>query len=309
MNHQKRATDVLYLIWSEGIGDTIASTPVIRTFCQQHGQRKVDVWTRHPEIFRHNPWVARIHTQPEIDVAFLSQWLRPNIKVPFAKEGKGPVRHYRSHLVTYCSINADGFELTPEEMHYEVPYSEADKRAVAKYVKGRKKRIVLHPNDTWKTRRMPQETWTRLKEMLLADGYDVILIGKDCGTRTTVTMDKTGAVDLIDKLTLLETVALLDKCHGIVTMDSGTICIAGAVPDIHIFAVLTINPACFRAPYRYGDYMTKLTVINNRVPCLYCATRLDRIDMNLANCVNYESPMACLPGAGKIMSVIRAVNP
>lgn len=304
----ERTTDVLFCIWSEGIGDTIAATPIIRTFCENHGNRKVDVWTRYPEIFKYSPWVAKVHTQPNPDLTFFAQWPRPNIKVPFARGGGGPIRHYRSHLATYCAVNADGLELTPEEMQYEMPYGKDEARAIRPYLKGkRERRIVLHPNDTWFTRRMPQETWTRLKEGLLEDGYTVYLVGKDMGTRSTVTMNRKGAIDLIDRLSLLETAALLDKCAGIVTMDSGTLCIAGTVPDIHIFAVLTINPACFRAPYRNGDFRNGVTVINERVDCLYCATRLDRIDMNLANCVNFDAPMACLPGPGKIRSVINAV--
>ena len=302
-----RKTDVLFLIWSSGIGDTIAATPAIRVFCEQFDGRQVDVWTEYPELFKYNPHVARVHSGFQPDADFLKQWLLPNIKQPFLKNGEGPVYHYRSHLVSYCSINSIRSELTPIERQFEVPYGDEERDKAFELVKNIKKpKVVLHPNDTWKTRRMPAKTWSFLKDLLLLEGFEVILIGKDVGTRSTTEMDTKGAHDFINKLSILETIALLEWCDGIVTMDSGTLCMAGCT-GIDIFCILTVNPACFRAPFRKGKRTYKFHEINNKTSCLYCGTQLDRIDRNIANCINYNSPMECLPSAQQIFRRIKEV--
>jgi ADP-heptose:LPS heptosyltransferase len=310
----KNATDVLFYVQSDGIGDTLAATPVIRYFCKQFGDRKVDVWTARPEVFANNPYVAKIHTQPNVDVEFLSQWHRLNIKQTFIRSDKpeGKVRHYHTPLVDYCSVTALSCIIPSHEKHFEFVITPED-RATAKAMlrmAGFNRTVVMHPSDTWKTRRMPKETWEELCKLLLQIGITPVIVGKRIVDRDPIRLDTiSGVLDLVDKTSLGETIALMDESQAVVTLDAGSICMAGCT-DTPIVGVFTVNPPEFRAPYRNGTYMHKLIVANRMPKCIYCGPQLSRLDNNLSNCLhsavgNKDLVMSCLPSAKELFVAVR----
>lgn len=306
----EKDTDVLFLIFSEGLGDTIAATPAIRYFCEQFS-RKVDVWTRHPELFKYSKYVSKIHAGFDPDQDWLKQWHLANIKTPFWKNSMPhpKLRHYHSHLVDYCSVNALGVTLQNKDKHFHVPYSLAERTRSLEILGeaiNSSKTIVLHPSDTWKTRRMPEETWRGVATMLVEAGWKVYVVGRDTTNRMPLVLNKVeGVTDLVNQLSVLETIALMDNCKFLLTMDSGSICFGGCT-DTHIVGVFTVNPPEFRAPYRKGSYEYKLTVANRTPKCIYCGIPLNRVDMVLGNCINYSEPMCCLPSPEEIFRSIKS---
>jgi ADP-heptose:LPS heptosyltransferase len=315
MATETRETDVLFHIQSDGIGDTLAATPVIRYFCKQFGNRKVDVWTARPEVFMRNPWVAKIHTLTNPQVDFFQQWHRMNIKQTFIRGDKpeGKVRHYHTPLVDYCSINALACIIPSSEKHFEFVISNEAKIFVKgllaeRDVSPKTPIVVLHPSDTWKTRRMPKETWEAICLGLVKNKIVPVIVGKSTQDREPLRLgDIPGVVDLVEKTTLEQTIALMDIAKAVITLDAGSICMAGCT-DTPIVGIFTVNPPEFRSPYRNGRYDYKLWVANETPSCIYCGPQLWRLDNNLSNCLNaiygdQSKVMCCLPNAEKVVQV------
>lgn len=311
--YSKRETDVLFYVQSDGIGDTLAATPVLRYFCEQFGNRKVDVWTQRPEVFERNPHVAKIHTDHNPQVDFFTQWPRLNIKQTFIRGDKpeGKVRHYHAPLVDYCAINALSCTLQSKDKHFEFVISDEAKAFAAAIVCQRGPAVVLHPSDTWKTRRMPRESWVAICKALVKHGMTPIIVGAATRDRDPLRLGEIGGVvDLVDKTSLVQTIALMDAAKAVITLDAGSICMAGCT-DTPIVGIFTVNPPEFRAPYRHGRYDYKLYVANEHPPCIYCGPQLCRLDNNLSNCLNAvkgdpDKIMCCLPKPDKVVSATLA---
>ena len=76
-------------------------------------------------------------------------------------------------------------------------------------------------------RRWPVESYANMARELLARGFEVVLVGGPEDGWATASFEGVGVKDLIGKLTLLETVALLDDSDVMVTHDTGPLHLAG----------------------------------------------------------------------------------
>jgi heptosyltransferase-2 len=76
-------------------------------------------------------------------------------------------------------------------------------------------------------RRWPAESYAGLGRELLARGFEVVLVGGPEDDWVTSFFEGVGAKDLIGKLSLVETLALLDASDVMVTHDTGPLHLAG----------------------------------------------------------------------------------
>ena len=96
-----------------------------------------------------------------------------------------------------------------------------------------KTRIVLVPGGAKNMmrddalRRWPVESYVALAELLLSRGCEVVLAGGPDDAWTSASFAGAGVTDLIGKLSLVETVSLLDAAAVTVTHDTGPLHLAG----------------------------------------------------------------------------------
>jgi len=96
-----------------------------------------------------------------------------------------------------------------------------------------KARIVLVPGGARNMlrddalRRWPVESYVTLAELLLAHGREVVLTGGPDDAWTSPSFEGLGVTDLIGKLSLVETLSLLDSAAVTVTHDTGPLHLAG----------------------------------------------------------------------------------
>lgn len=153
-----------------------------------------------------------------------------------------------------------GLDLVIDSHHYTVPH----------FLLGDIPYVILHPGITDPNRTLPQAFWDGLVKALTLDGHKVCIIGKSSSRDGRgVYRPKGDYVDLVDQLSLLETVALFrlqgDSC--LVSGDSGPIQLAGA-SDIGIVGIYSVTRGAWRLPFRCGGTTHRTIAID--VPCL-CA--------------------------------------
>ena len=119
--------------------------------------------------------------------------------------------------------------------------------------RGRRK-VVLHPGVTDPNRTWSREFWLKLTEKLIAAGDAVVVIGASHSRdgRGVASLDHPLVLDLTDRLTLPQTLAVLRRCDVLISGDSGPIQLAGA-SDIAIVGLYSVVAGRNRLPYRSGS--------------------------------------------------------
>jgi ADP-heptose:LPS heptosyltransferase len=180
-----------------------------------------------------------------------SVWRPINYRPRLPDEFK-PARPQRLHLseefAAALNVSSD-----PQTVH--VSATSSARKAVARRLAyanpdGRKI-VVIHPGPTWPVREWPLSSWTHLVDMITAAlPVIVIQIGDDYDylTRSQRPLHIAGAVNWVNHLTLMETVALLERTAAFIGIDSGPLHIATVlgVPTTGLFgpidARLRVHP-------------------------------------------------------------------
>ena len=125
--------------------------------------------------------------------------------------------------------------------------------------------IAIAPGSLWPTRRWPIDRYIRLAEMLVKDGFGVIVLGGEKDKALFEKISIEGVEVLAGNTTLLESAALLKKCEALVTNDSAPLHFAVAVgtPVVAIFGATA--PKFGFYPYNSDDI-----VIDRELPCRPC---------------------------------------
>jgi heptosyltransferase-2 len=131
--------------------------------------------------------------------------------------------------------------------------------------------IALAPGSIWFTKRWPREHFERLAEMLVGDGFSVVLVGGE--EDRALCQSITGALrsdrvkSLAGELSLLQSAALLGRCQVVVSNDSAPMHLATGIgtPVIGIFGATA--PSFGFAPIGPRDR----TLGKDGLPCRPCA--------------------------------------
>lgn len=269
---------ILYKLECYSIGDTIAGTPLLRHLKSLYPNAQIHVITLFPDLFKYNPHIGMIiDLNKDVPLEMLSIYMF-NINGFDTKQGS----HFSEHSVSFSARGGMAKDLLPGSMQYEVNYAQEDCDEAIEILKANgidpenDKLILIQPHGTeWKTRdwgphKFP-ELALRLQEKY--PDYKLVSIG---GKRAEVAnrvmsnyVEIPGAVDLYSKLSLLQSIALMQmKCSKIIiTPDTGTLHMAATAPELPIVGVFTVIKAHFRTPERNGVLGYKFIGINADDPC------------------------------------------
>lgn len=115
--------------------------------------------------------------------------------------------------------------------------------------------IGIAPEAFHKTKRWPQDRFTKLIDLLINDGYEIRIFGKD---EKTLANANTDAVNLCGKLRLVETAEKINECDLFITNDTGLMHIASAcgIPILAIFgsSVKELGFTPYRSEYELIEH-------------------------------------------------------
>jgi ADP-heptose:LPS heptosyltransferase len=140
---------------------------------------------------------------------------------------------------------------------------------------------ILHPGTTDPNRTMAPKFWDALVGFLSYAQVPVAIIGKSKNNdNRSVYRPKGDYLDLVNKLTFLQTVALFkaNPTSVLVSADSGPIQLAGA-SNIGIVGIYSVVKGSNRLPYRRGGPGWKAIAIESDCPHFPCYGRMN--DRNL----------------------------
>jgi ADP-heptose:LPS heptosyltransferase len=272
------------------IGDTVAVTPVIRELRRIYPNATIDVITVYPDLFKYNTNVNKIFDRNKVEPSVIVDDY-VIILDPFDSTKQ---LQCVTHSVEYSSKSALEKSLRISDWWLEVNYSR-ENRTKAKEIANISNNdniILIHPHRTeWDTRNWGVELMAPLVAKL-KEGYPhhrIISIG---GKRkdTPYVLDNYVGIDgvenLYGKLSLLETVALLDvpQIKLLVTPDTGTLHLGATARELPIVGIFTLIHPEYRTPVRKNVFGYKFKGVSQEgCNCTYDSKSLV-FDNKLKNC-------------------------
>ena len=236
-----------------GLGDQVAAEPTIR-YARDHmyaGDELVIVSPR-PEIFRHLhlPVFAESSEIPNLRY-FRSCFTQPDESTELLRR----VDRNHVHPVDLCSLLALDIELTQSDKTPRLVAGTAALVAVGEKTRPHdlEKLVLLHPGRGAPAKTFPADVWQSYADVLVDHGYTVAVIGKriDAG-QGIVEFDRSRCVDLVDRLSVAELIALVSRAKVLVSNDSAPVQIAGAF-DRWIGLIATSRHPDYVLPWRKGS--------------------------------------------------------
>lgn len=231
------------LLACEGMGDCLYAMPVIRRLWQMaQGRYVYHLFTHHPELFVHCPYVVRSSPLAGADLGTIP---RDNVMTLF---GTTRWPHYRMDTCDYISVPLGIGSLNFAERGLEYFPSEPDE--ATRYD------VVINTSQTWETRSWDQANWQRLADVLLARGLSVAVVGKDVHSHADkldkVSRPLAGCVDLTNRLSLDQTYHTIARCGLFVSCQNGLSVLAGATEARIAVLGMSIDWS-HRAIYRHAN--------------------------------------------------------
>jgi len=263
----------LNLSEANAIGDTLCSTPVLRKIYHSYNS-KVVVVTKHPDLFKHNPYVEKVYESNSINMDYINEHFitHNSFYENGQKNNRGiEFKHNTIDIRQYHAIKL-GFMLTKDEMGLDYTPDEFEP------IDGLpEKYVLIHPVQNWPSRTWDAVNWMTLTEKLNDKGISVVSIGKDSSETGFFNVSKPifnfkikNGLNLMNKTTISQSWHLINKSICFITMDSGLLHLAGTTDCEIIQLGSSINPE-FRAPYRNGSQQYKYHYVGGTCP-LMCAS-------------------------------------
>lgn len=285
---------ILFKVLCYSIGDTIATTPILREMKRLYPAANFTVMTLFPDIFKHNPNASMI-----LDLNKpIEQSMVDAHHFQLNAFDSTDRHHFAMHSVEFSSQSALNRSIPREAWQYELNYSDEDrKRALDVALEiginpVNDSVILVHPHGTeWKTRDWGPAHMQTLVDML-PSGYKIVSVGGKRGEvparemKNYVSLNNIFA-DVYGKMSILETCAFMDlPCMKLmVTPDTGALHIAASRPELPIVGIFTLIRAHLRAPVRNGLFGYKFLGVESVNPC-NCTldARSMTTEMNLTIC-------------------------
>jgi len=252
--------NLIFVTWG-GLGDVICSEPTIRFAMRTFKGCEFSLATNHPELFEHlkfkdvfdltkgAPLWDKYHAfemirSPEsLQWQFMSHMLINAVDFP-------------ALCAFRCQIPVEQKEVTiqPSELDFynalrKTRLGEPDALAAS---------VAVHAGRHWQSKTFPK-TWWDDTIGGLAEKFNVVLIGGDTDdNRGTVDVDASNVwCDARNKLSIMESVALLQMMPALVTNDSAPLHMA-ATGDAWIFYVATCKHPDFISHWRRGRWAWRM---------------------------------------------------
>jgi lipopolysaccharide biosynthesis glycosyltransferase len=311
-----------------GLGDQIDSEPVVREIRRLYPHDHLIVASHWPEIYQDLPY----HLDEVVDIR---THYNTNDIVHVFHTYAGPDTEAGNYL-THVLMNSTDFssqltirrQLPPEKKLIKIRYTEEQCQSMLSKLKlaksDLKDAVLIHPGRSWYTKTLDSQVWNDAILKMKADGVKLILVGKNdnyLGPRrgpdniglTNVDVSECIFADARDKLSVKETLALIDHSFALVSNDSAPIHLAGAT-DCWILGFFTAKHPEFVLPHRLdpktGEISQRHKVIelNSRPKCWPCnvdAVTTKPSEVRADHCLNFEKQHECHPTAEKIASEVK----
>jgi len=216
--------NILLRTWG-GIGDQICAEPTLRYALRSFRDCEVSLASERPELFSHLSF-KRVYHIPEEKPDY-ERYLVLDTITPM--DDSNLVWQFMSHMLVNCvdfpSLCALRCQIPVADREVFLPVPRQRHLALNDFTNG----VCVHPGRHWQSKTFPADWWNGVLSGLLRAGKSPVIVGgKTDDNRGTVDVDTTGCVDLRDKLSLTESIWLLQRSRVLLTNDSAPLHMAAS---------------------------------------------------------------------------------
>ena len=238
------------LIVEGGLGDQICAEPVARFIRDKlYPGANFVITSNWPEIFEHLN--VRTYRKGE-QVAGAQQFYEMYSLRPPAHKSWEFMSHPLVHAGDFAALQSTRTTLPLRDKPIQLRYSLQDIPGILKFTGNISLNdlVLLHPGKGWPSKTFPSDVWQSYADILIDAGFKVAVIGKHLnGDQGIVEFDRSRCIDLIDKLSFKELVAIIAQAKVLITNDSAPVHVAGAFSN-WIGLIATCKNPDFILPYR-----------------------------------------------------------
>jgi hypothetical protein len=297
-NYRFRSNVVLMV--EGGLADQIAAEPAVRYARDVlYPQENLVIVTSRPEVFRH----LELPTFPE--VRQIPNWDKYHLRTMQAVER---LSHHQVHGTNLASLGLLGVELPTEHKTARLQVNAAALASATAQVAGADigSLVLLHPGGGAPPNAFPPDVWRAYANILVSQGFQVAVIGmRNAAAGGIVEFDRSRCIDLVDKLSFEELIALISRARVLVSNDSWAVQMAGAF-DGWIGLIATLRNPEYVLPWRRGSqsYRAK-NLSRGELYCAYLHRPSGGANPPLNVC-NPERLRECLPEPAGVLLFVKA---
>lgn len=236
------------IIVGGGIGDAVCCEPAIRFLLDKvYTNDNVVIKTDWPILFDHLPATRVISTKDNKNVKIEGSY--QDVSGYHLLETLPLPPHFSWFVMTQVTVHSTDYAalqlmrrtlpLDYKQPKIPVPVDGMSKLKELVGDTDLSKCVILHPGKHWQSKTFPSDVWQSYKDILIQNGYKVILLGKTVAEdQGVVEFDYSGTINLIDKTDFSSMLALLNACPVLISNDSGPIHLASSF-DNHIGLIAT----------------------------------------------------------------------
>jgi hypothetical protein len=232
-----------------GMGDQIDAEPVIRYIRDNtYKGDEIIIFSNWPELFSHLGLKSYMHkTKVQSPKQYYQMY---TLRTP-EHESWQYMTHPLIHGTDFSALQCIRMILPLKDKEIKLPLDESAVQAVLDKTGGPLD-VIVHPGRGWDSKTILPDIWQSYVDCLTEEGYKVGVIGKRLSKEQgIVEFDTSKCVDLIDKLSVQELVAIVAKTPVLISNDSAPIHIAGAFEN-WIGLIATCKHPDKVLPYRRG---------------------------------------------------------
>jgi Glycosyl transferase family 8/Glycosyltransferase family 9 (heptosyltransferase) len=234
------------LVIEGGLGEQIAAEPAVRYARDVLYQNEdLVIVSKRGEVFRHLelPIVEEFRQIPA--------WDRYHKR---EMSGCGELSRHQVHPTSLASLALLGVELPTAQKSPRLPADPLALASVSDKVRPSEigSLVLLHPGRGAAADTFPPDVWQSYADVLVDGGFRVAVIGRREGEEGIVEFDRARSLDLVDKLSVEELIALVSRARVLVSNDSWPVQMAGA-GECWIGLIAGLRHPDYVLPWRRGS--------------------------------------------------------
>ena len=259
-----------------GLGDAVMAEPTLRFMCEKiYPDEDIRISSHWPELFTHLPLKSCKYGD--------SVWADAD-GAPWVIESMPDSKHFQwrvvscilSHTIDFTSMAILRRTLPNIDKQIKLDFPHSDLKKVHELCGTRdfSNCVLVHAGKHWNSKSFPDTYWQAIIDGIEEKGLTPILIGRNC--KSTIDTGKSGVwqgsanvttkngINLIDKTTLSQLIALISCVPCLLSNDSSPVHIAGAF-DHQIILLPSCKHPDHLLPYRQGHQSHKTTVLYKKL--------------------------------------------
>ena len=280
----------IYISRLGGIGDVMMFLPTLDALINKFPKKNIKLITNVSlDLFRYTYLKKYIVNEDSLYDDFIKHKINNKkyvdiIDINSASFGLSSLHQVDSYLDYFGLYNSSFRNIKTIKNLFKIPKSS--------FINSSMKKIVLHCSAGDINRTWSKNNYTELIDLLINEGYCVITIGKSinlCGSIKGVhIINNKNLVDFTNKLSINETLQLINECDLLISTDSGPIQLAAAT-DISILGIYSVVKGENRLPMSTLDEKTKYFEVENDCKNYGCYNKITDKDLQIC-AINNNTP-------------------